>query len=112
MATRRTAPRAVSVYALAGIRLLDPDREPSGPAAVYAFRLFGIRTILLGLDPLTNRDERLRKDLRDGVPIHDSDTATRPRWASAADFHRVPRCRSRSSQPPPTANWPSRTSSC
>lgn len=92
MTTRKSAPRAVSVYALAGIRLfngaagllapellirrLDPDREPPSPAAVYAFRLFGIRTILLGLDLLTNRDERLREYLRDGVLIHGSDTAT------------------------------------
>ncbi|MGW0948289.1 hypothetical protein ACWD4O_37840 [Streptomyces sp. NPDC002623] len=92
MATRKADPRAVSVYALAGIRLfngaagllapdllirrLDPDREPPSPAAVYAFRLFGIRTILLGLDLLTNRDERLREELRDGVLIHGSDTAT------------------------------------
>ncbi|MFG3025059.1 hypothetical protein ACGFZQ_42315 [Streptomyces sp. NPDC048254] len=92
MAAQKTHPRAVSVYALAGIRLfngvtgllapdllirrLDPDREPPSPAAVYAFRLFGIRTILLGLDLLTNRDERLREDLRDGVLIHGSDTAT------------------------------------
>ncbi|MFD3583643.1 hypothetical protein [Streptomyces sp. NPDC058683] len=92
MATQKTRSRAVPVYALAGIRLfngvaglfapgllirrLDPDREPPSPAAVYAFRLFGIRTILLGLDLLTNRDERLREDLRDGVLIHGSDTAT------------------------------------
>ncbi|WP_371573063.1 hypothetical protein [Streptomyces sp. NBC_01314] len=92
MATRKAAPRAVSVYVLAGIRLfngaaglltpellirrLDPDREPPSPAAVYAFRLFGVRTILLGLDLLTNRDERLREYLRDGVLIHGSDTAT------------------------------------
>ncbi|MFF7467871.1 hypothetical protein [Streptomyces sp. NPDC008092] len=92
MATQKPGPRAVSVYALAGIRLfngvtgllapgllirrLDPDREPPSPAAVYAFRLFGIRTILLGIDLLTNRDERLREDLRDGVLIHGSDTAT------------------------------------
>ncbi|MEU6197787.1 hypothetical protein [Streptomyces sp. NPDC047061] len=92
MATQKAGPRAVSVYALAGIRLfngvtgllapdllirrLDPDREPPSPAAVYAFRLFGIRTILLGLDLLTNRDERLQEDLREGVLIHGSDTAT------------------------------------
>ncbi|MEV6765535.1 hypothetical protein AB0N16_33830 [Streptomyces sp. NPDC051105] len=92
MATQKGRPRAVSVYALAGIRLfngvtgllapgllirrLDPDREPPSPAAVYAFRLFGIRTILLGLALLTDRDERLREDLRDGVLIHGSDTAT------------------------------------
>lgn len=92
MATQRAARRPASVYALAGVRLingvagllapallirrLDPDREPLSPAAVYAFRLFGIRTILLGLDLLTNHGPRLREDLREGVLIHGSDTAT------------------------------------
>ncbi|MFF8266611.1 hypothetical protein ACF059_04360 [Streptomyces sp. NPDC016562] len=91
MAKPRVARRPVSVYALAGIRLfngvaglltptllirrLDPDRDLS-PAAVYAFRLFGIRTILLGLDLLVNRGPRLQEDLREGVLIHGSDTAT------------------------------------
>ncbi|MFI8391089.1 hypothetical protein [Streptomyces sp. NPDC085540] len=91
MATHRAARLPTSVYALAGIRLfngvtgllaptllirrLDPDRDIS-PAAVYAFRLFGIRTILLGLDLLTNRGQRLQEDLREGVLIHGSDTAT------------------------------------
>ncbi|MGW7253796.1 hypothetical protein [Streptomyces sp. NPDC054834] len=92
MATKSASPRSASVYALAGIRLfngatgllapdllirrLDPDREPPSPAAVYAFRLFGIRTILLGLDLLANHGERLREDLREGILIHASDTAT------------------------------------
>ncbi|MEU9123187.1 hypothetical protein AB0C96_25540 [Streptomyces sp. NPDC048506] len=92
MATQRPGRRPVSVYALAGVRLfngvtglltpallirrLDPDREPLSPAAVYAFRLFGIRTILLGLDLLTNRGQRLQEDLREGVLIHGSDTVT------------------------------------
>ncbi|MFF4399507.1 hypothetical protein [Streptomyces sp. NPDC001480] len=92
MATKSASHRSASVYALAGIRLfngaagllapdllirrLDPDREPPSPAAVYAFRLFGIRTILLGLDLLTNRGERLREDLCEGILIHGSDTAT------------------------------------
>ncbi|MGW8971267.1 GMC family oxidoreductase [Streptomyces platensis] len=91
MAKPRAARRPVTVYALAGVRLfngvtglltpallirrLDPGRELS-PAAVYAFRLFGIRTVLLGLDLLTNRGERLREDLREGVLIHGSDIAT------------------------------------
>ncbi|MET9688103.1 hypothetical protein ABZY81_06455 [Streptomyces sp. NPDC006514] len=91
MAKHRAARLPTSVYALAGIRLfngvtgllaptllirrLDPDRDVS-PAAVYAFRLFGIRTILLGLDLLTNRGQRLQEDLREGVLIHGSDTAT------------------------------------
>src|SRR4051794_9714169 len=92
MAKRSASPRSASIYALAGIRLfngaagllapdllirrLDPDRDPPSPAAVYAFRLFGIRTILLGLDLLTNHGDRLREDLREGVLIHGSDTAT------------------------------------
>lgn len=92
MATHRALSRPASIYALAGIRIfngatgllapsllirrLDPGREPLSPAAEYAFRLFGIRTILLGLDLLTNHGERLREDLREGVLIHGSDTAT------------------------------------
>ncbi|MGW1375060.1 hypothetical protein ACWD6P_12410 [Streptomyces sp. NPDC002446] len=92
MATQRAARRPASVYALAGVRLfngvtgllapallirrLDPGREPLSPAAVYAFRLFGIRTTLLGLDLLTNRGQRLQEDVREGVLIHGSDTVT------------------------------------
>lgn len=92
MAMQRAVARPASVYALAGIRILngatgllapallvrrlDPDRGPLSPAAVYAFRLFGIRTILLGLDLLTHHGERLRQDLREGVLVHGSDTAT------------------------------------
>lgn len=88
---KRPAHRPAPVYALAGIRLfngvtglltpsvlirrLDPDQEPS-PAAVYAFRLFGIRTILLGLALLTHDGARLREDLREGILIHGSDTVT------------------------------------
>lgn len=91
MAKHSAGRRPASVYALAGIRLfngvsgllmpatlirrLEPGSRLS-PAAVYAFRLFGIRTILLGLDLLTHRGERLREDLREGVVIHGSDTAT------------------------------------
>jgi hypothetical protein len=90
-AKRAGGRRSAAVYGLAGIRLfngaaglltpallinrLDRDTEPN-PAAVYAFRLFGIRTILLGLDLLTSRDERLQQDLREGVLIHGSDTVT------------------------------------
>ncbi|MFI0808921.1 hypothetical protein [Streptomyces echinatus] len=92
MATAPASTRPVPVYLLAGIRLFngaagllapeslirrfDPDRDPPSPAAVYAFRLFGIRTVLLGLDLLTHSGERLRDDVRDGILIHASDTAT------------------------------------
>ncbi|MER6029509.1 hypothetical protein [Streptomyces sp. NPDC001851] len=88
-----TAPsRPVPVYLLAAIRLVngaagllapdllirrfDPDSDPPSPAAVYAFRLFGIRTVLLGLGLLTHSGERLRDDLREAILIHGSDTAT------------------------------------
>ncbi len=78
-------------YALAGIRLvngamglvaptalirrIDPGHKPS-PAAIYAFRLFGVRTVLLGLDLLVRPDAELRQALREGVLIHASDAAT------------------------------------
>lgn len=100
--------RSAAVLGLAGIRLfngavgllaptllinrLDRDSEPD-PAAIYAFRLFGIRTVLLGLDLLTNRGERLTEDLREGVLIHGSDTVTAgdPRTARpSAAPHRRP----------------------
>ncbi|MFF4115825.1 hypothetical protein [Streptomyces sp. NPDC001714] len=92
MATAPVASRPVPVYLLAGIRIFngaagllapellirrfEPDRDPPSPAAVYAFRLFGIRTILLGLDLLTHSGEQLREDLREGILIHGSDTVT------------------------------------
>jgi hypothetical protein len=51
----------------------DPDR-PASPAAIYAFRLFGIRTVLIALDLL--RPGRAQRAAREGVLIHASDTAT------------------------------------
>ncbi|MER6474182.1 hypothetical protein [Streptomyces collinus] len=92
MGTVPTSHRPVPVYVLAGIRILngatgllapellirrfDPDRYPPSPAAVYAFRLFGIRTVLLGLDLLIHTGDRLRADVYEGILIHGSDTAT------------------------------------
>jgi hypothetical protein len=55
------------------ITRFDPGREPS-PAAIYAFRLFGIRTILIAFDLL--RPEHARKAAREGVLIHASDVIT------------------------------------
>jgi len=88
-------------YALAAVRLVnggvglvapglfigrfDPDR-PASPAAIYAFRLFGIRTILIGLDLL--RPARAQRAAREGVLIHASDTVTA---ASLAISGAVPR---------------------
>ena len=57
------------------IKRLDPAHEPS-PAAIYAFRLFGIRTILLGLDLLVRPSAEVRRAMREGVLIHLSDVFT------------------------------------
>jgi hypothetical protein len=46
----------------------------ANPAAVYAFRLFGIRTVLIGADLLT-RGETRRHALQVAPLIHASDTA-------------------------------------
>jgi len=51
---------------------VDPDVEG---AAVYVFRLFGIRTVLIGLELLTGGPEEHRRSLERGVLIHASDTA-------------------------------------
>lgn len=83
--------RRAPLYALAGIRLvngtiglvaprlliqrIDPGSVPN-PAAVYAFRLFGVRTVLLGAELLTSHGEERQKLVRRGVLIHASDTAT------------------------------------
>lgn len=53
---------------------IDPVDPPS-PAAVYAFRLFGIRTILVGRDLLRGEAER-SKAVAEAPVIHASDTAT------------------------------------
>lgn len=57
------------------ITRFDPGVPPSA-AATYAFRLFGIRTVLLGIDLFTMEGEDLRRALQQGVLIHASDTAT------------------------------------
>jgi hypothetical protein len=46
----------------------------ANPAAVYAFRLFGIRTVLIGTDLLA-QGERRREAMRMAPVIHASDTA-------------------------------------
>jgi hypothetical protein len=76
--------------ALAGIRIYNganglfaPERlarrldveEASGPMS-YPFRMFGVRTILIGLD-LLSRDPAVRRHaLRAAVVVHASDTAS------------------------------------
>ena len=51
---------------------LDPQMNPG---AFYAFRLFGVRTVILGVELLLRDDEIRDRSLRLGVAIHASDTA-------------------------------------
>jgi hypothetical protein len=51
----------------------DPKVDKS---AFYPFRLFGIRTIILGADLLTLRDEELDRASTTAVLIHSVDTAS------------------------------------
>jgi hypothetical protein len=48
---------------------------PPSAAATYAFRMFGIRTVLLGVELLVTRGGARRRALRRGVVVHGSDTA-------------------------------------
>lgn len=45
-------------------------------AAIYGLRMFGIRTVLLGVDLATLSGEPLRRALRQAIVIHATDTAT------------------------------------
>jgi hypothetical protein len=79
-------------YALGGIRivngalgLLAPgviqkrlgDQAPErNAAAIYGLRLFGVRTVLIGLDLFRLPDVALDGALRSAVIIHAGDTAT------------------------------------
>ena len=54
---------------------IDPGDPPS-PAAVYAFRLFGIRTVLIGRDLLRPPGEARSRSVAEAPLIHASDTVT------------------------------------
>jgi ribosomal protein L27 len=78
-------------YALAAIRIINggvgllapaviikqfgenPDRSP---AATYGLRLFGVRTVLIGADLITQRGKPLEHTSGQAVAIHASDTIT------------------------------------
>lgn len=49
---------------------------PSGPAAVYAFRMFGIRTVLIGRDLLREDGPERRQAVLVAPLIHAADTLT------------------------------------
>jgi hypothetical protein len=51
----------------------DPERDPSG---IYPFRMFGIRTAIIGADLLLLTGEESRRATRLAVLIHATDTAT------------------------------------
>jgi hypothetical protein len=75
--------------ALAGIRLFNGlwalllpmsmgkavGVDPEDRAVVYPLRMFGVRTVALGLELLVCGEDRRRQALREGVAIHASDAA-------------------------------------
>ena len=81
----------VARYALAGIRIVNGSVALTAPsviirrfgespasdnAAVYGLRMFGIRTVVLGVDLLALSGAPLRRALGQAIIIHASDTAT------------------------------------
>jgi hypothetical protein len=50
---------------------VDPDQNPG---ITYAFRMFGVRTVLIGADLLLQTGQRRAESLRAAVLIHASDT--------------------------------------
>lgn len=64
---------ALAAPTMASRRLgLDPE---ANPAAIYPLRMFGVRTIVLGIGLLTGPEQSRRERMRVGVAIHASDTA-------------------------------------
>jgi hypothetical protein len=51
----------------------NPDKDA---AAIYGLRLFGVRTVLIGADLITQRGEPLEHSIKQAVLIHASDTLT------------------------------------
>ncbi|GAC1363109.1 MAG: hypothetical protein NVSMB32_04340 [Actinomycetota bacterium] len=56
------------------LKLLGGDPENNG-AAVYAVRLFGVRTAYLGYQLLCQKGDTLEQAVHDAVYIHATDTA-------------------------------------
>ncbi|MEA2412232.1 MAG: hypothetical protein QOC77_2793 [Thermoleophilaceae bacterium] len=52
---------------------VDPAANPAAP---YVLRLFGVRTVLIGVELLRSSGEERRRALNRGVLIHASDTTS------------------------------------
>jgi hypothetical protein len=89
MVTGREGARDYARIALAGIRLVNGGTALLAPgwllrrlqvdpttnrAALYVFRMFGIRTVLVGAALLSSNAATRDQALRDGILIHASDT--------------------------------------
>ncbi len=57
------------------VRMFGLDPEANG-AAIYALRLFGIRTVILGIQLLRSEGEALDEAVKYALPIHASDAAS------------------------------------
>jgi hypothetical protein len=74
LATIRSINGLVALLApKAMLRRLHVDPDANGPA-IYALRMFGIRTVLLGAELFLKEGEAREDALRAGVVIHGSDT--------------------------------------
>lgn len=89
MATERDGVQKYARLALAGIRIVNGTLALISPgwllrrlqvdpatnrAAFYVFRMFGIRTVLVGAALLSSDPEARARAVREGVLIHASDT--------------------------------------
>lgn len=52
---------------------VDPEANGAAGAAIYVLRMFGIRTVLLGVELFAAQRERREELLRTGLVIHASD---------------------------------------
>ncbi|MGV0815237.1 hypothetical protein ABQF34_25045 [Mycolicibacterium boenickei] len=64
---------------------VDTGRDRAGS---YPFRMFGIRTVLIGLDLLTLRGQELRRAEKLAVLIHATDTVSAAVTAARGDLPR------------------------
>ena len=58
----------------------DPDNDA---AAIYGLRLFGVRTVLIGADLITEQGKPLDHSISQAVVIHASDTLTAARLGTS-----------------------------